>query len=191
MYYQPCNEDIVLKVTQDQRQELANFYRQIEQRAYRMAMIETRRSSDALDLVQDAMESLMKRYASRPSAEWRALFYKILQNRIRDWHRWSGLRTRLHISKPDSEEFTEQDHTIASEELTPIEQADQDYSMDRLQLALTQLSFRQRQAVLLRVWEGFNVEETAHIMKCSSGSVKTHLSRALSALKKLLDQNDE
>ena len=191
MYYQPCNEDIVLKVTQDQRQELANFYRQIEQRAYRMAMIETRRSSDALDLVQDAMESLMKRYASRPSAEWRALFYKILQNRIRDWHRWSGLRTRLHLNKSDTEDFIEQDPQVVSEQLTPVEQADQDHAIERLQRALTQLSFRQRQAVLLRVWEGFNVEETAHIMKCSSGSVKTHLSRALSSLKNTLDDNDE
>lgn len=189
MYYQQCNEEIVLKVTQDQRQELANFYTQVEQRAYRMAMIETRNSGDALDLVQDAMESLMKRYAHHPSEEWRPLFYKILQNRIKDWHRWSGLRSKLHLSKSVEEDAVEEQYQLASSELTPIEQTAQDLTMKKLQAALKQLSFRQRQTVLLRVWEGFNVGETAHIMKCSQGSVKTHLSRALNALKILLEDD--
>lgn len=189
MYYEQCNEGVALKVTQDQRQELAKFYSQVEQRAFRMAMIETRNSSDALDLIQDAMESLMKRYCKRPSNEWRPLFYRILQNRIKDWHRWSGLRVKLHMQKSTQQEYTEEDFEIESDEKTPVEQTEQDFSLDKLQRALKQLSFRQRQTVLLRVWEGFSVEETAQIMKCSQGSVKTHLSRALSRLKSLLDES--
>ncbi len=86
---------IILKVTQDQRQELADFYRCIEQRAFRMVMIETRHSGDALDLVQDAMESLMKSCASKPGEEWRPLFYRILQNKVKDWHRWGSVRAKI------------------------------------------------------------------------------------------------
>jgi RNA polymerase sigma-70 factor, ECF subfamily len=103
MFLEQCNEEIVLKVTQDQRQELADFYRSVEQRAFRMVMIETRHSGDALDLVQDAMESLMKSYVNKPSEEWRPLFYRILQNKIKDWHRWGAVRAKLHMSKLEQE----------------------------------------------------------------------------------------
>jgi RNA polymerase sigma-70 factor (ECF subfamily) len=44
----------------------------------------------------------------------------------------------------------------------------------------------------LRTWQGLNVKETARIMKCSAGSVKTHLSRATHALKAVIaDDNQE
>ncbi len=189
MFVEVCNEEIVLKVTQDQRRELADFFRAIERRAYRMAVIETRNSSDAVDLVQDAMESLMKRYSSRPSEEWRPLFYRILQNKIKDWYRWSGLRTRLHLQTSNQdmgEDLIEAQ--IASPAPSPDAQMQSDLSMEQLQTALNQLSVRQRQTFLLRIWEGFDVKETARIMKCSAGSVKTHLSRATQALKNQLEE---
>src|SRR3546814_20732160 len=52
----------------------------------------------------------------------------------------------------------------------------------RLLTALRELPRRQREAFTLRVLEEFDVADTARIMKCSEGSVKTHLSRARAAL---------
>lgn len=189
MFATNCNEGLVLKVSQDKRDALADFYRSIEKRAYRMAEIETRSSGDALDLVQEAMIALMKKYTARPIEEWRPLFYRILQNKIKDWHRRNIVRNAIPdlFGKKDDESTFEQE--LVADTADPEQQLIHDISMQQLQQALGLLSLRQRQTFLLRVWEGFDVAETARIMGCSGGSVKTHLSRALEALRKQLGEH--
>lgn len=184
MFKTDCYEDTILKVTQDQQEALGQFYSSIEKRAYRMVLFETKNSSDAIDLVQDAMEALMKRYKDRPKNEWRPLFYKILQNKITDWQRRSILRNKLFWT-PSREEHDDQSipYDDASSPMKPEEHLNNELSIEKLQSLLVQLSPRQRQTFLLRVWEGFDVKQTAKIMKCSSGSVKTHLSRAMEYLR--------
>ena len=187
MFVEKCNEGIVLKITQDQHEALARFYREVEKRAYRMVEIETRNANDAIDLVQDAMEALMRKYLKHPHEEWRPLFYRILQNKIRDWQRRSVVRKRvLSVWNNDEVESSPLENQVVSTNPGPEQQYNQDFSMERLQVALNRLSLRQRQTFLLRVWEGFDVAETARIMGCSQGSVKTHLSRAKNLLSETL-----
>ena len=68
----------------------------------------------------------------------------------------------------------------------PLKQLARIDDINALQEAIEQLPLRQRQAFLLRNWEGFDVAETATIMDCSNSSVKTHHARAIKALRKLL-----
>ena len=55
-----------------------------------------------------------------------------------------------------------------------------------IEAQVAELPRRQREAFLLRYWEELDVAETASVMGCSEGSVKTHCSRAVHALAKAL-----
>ena len=75
--------------------EMDAFLREVETRAYRITLASIRDADEALDIVQDAMISLVRKYAARPEEEWRPLFYRILKNRIRDWQRRGVVRGRV------------------------------------------------------------------------------------------------
>jgi len=71
--------------------------------------------------------------------------------------------------------------------------ADYDHVSDRRMVvrALAQLPTRQRQVVVLRFFEDLSVEQTAGLLDCSTGTVKSYTSRALSRLRELLADHDE
>ena len=75
------------------------FLMDIEKKAYHMAAFATNSHADALDLLQDSMIKLVSNYQQRPANEWKPLFYKILQNRIRDWHRHQKIRNMVYFWK--------------------------------------------------------------------------------------------
>lgn len=175
----------------DNSRHLDAFLAQIERRAYRMALIATRHRDDALDIVQDAMFKLVRSYAHKPEAEWPPLFYRVLQTCILDWSRRRKVRNLwlrvLGEHEEDGESPLEQ--LPDSVHATPDFRVAQSAAMDGLEQALTKLPLRQHQAFLLRVWEGLDTAETAQAMGCSEGSVKTHYSRAVHALRELLKEH--
>ncbi|MEM9557726.1 MAG: RNA polymerase sigma factor [Acidobacteriota bacterium] len=66
-----------------------------------------------------------------------------------------------------------------------------DPALRDLQRALARLSQRQREVVVLRHLEGLSTRETARVLGCREGSVKTHLHRALHRLRDLLASDAE
>ena len=180
------------ETTHDGARALDSFLMGVERRAFRIAQIALSHEADALDVVQDAMLQLSTRYASRPAEEWKPLFYRILQNRIRDVQRRRSVRNRVMAFMPwrsdeDEDEIDPIAQAVDKEPLPPA-QLEGDEMMQALQKALTELPQRQREAFLLRNFEGLDVAETAAAMKCSQGSVKTHYFRALQALRSKLGE---
>ncbi len=174
----------------DQVRTLNRFLVSVEKRAFRIARIAVRHDDDALDIVQDAMLQLARRYAQRPADEWRPLFYRILQNRIRDCQRRRMVRARflswLPGWKADEDDAADPYEAAPDSRPLPQDLLATDQAMAKLEQALTELPGRQQQAFMLRNFEGLDVAQTAAAMGCSEGSVKTHYSRAVHTLRERL-----
>lgn len=151
-----------------------------------------RNDADALDIVQDAMLQLARRYGHGRSEEWAPLFYRILQNRIRDHQRRRKVRERLFAWLPGLQSRDELHDDPIDQAATPAKSAAEtimeDEAMRALEEALAQLPARQREAFMLRNFEGLDVAATAAAMGCSEGSVKTHYSRAVHTLRAMLGE---
>lgn len=168
-------------------QAFEQFFVAIERKAFKFAQIALRNEDDALDAVQDAMLVMVRSYANRPAAQWRPLFYRVLQNRVRDMQRRRNVRSRLMAWLPardeDDNDAADPLAQVASGELQPVARLQVDAAIGALQDALAALPERQRQAFMLRNFEDMDVAETAAAMGCSDGSVKTHYFRALQQLR--------
>jgi len=177
----------------DSAQQMDRFLADVERRALRMAQIATGDADEALDIVQDAMLKLAQKYAGRDAQEWGPLFYRILQSRIRDWHRRRLVRNRYRTwFRRDGEAQDGPDPVGAladPAQMTPDRALGNEQAVTALEAALRNLPLRQQQVFLLRAWEGLPVSATAAAMGCGEGSVKTHYSRAVHALRAKLGEH--
>lgn len=163
---------------------LEDFLREVEARAFRFAELGLRQREDALDAVQDAMMKMLG-YRDRPASEWGPLFWSILRNRITDFQRRGLFRLRWLL--PGSTDKEGEAIDWADDAPDPARSHESREAWGRISTAMRALPARQREAFTLRVLEEFDVADTARIMGCSEGSVKTHLSRARNALQQQLE----
>lgn len=169
--------------------EFDRFLASVQARALRLAQVALRNVDDAHDAVQVAMMRLAENYATRPSAEWRPLFYRILYNGIRDIQRRHGVRRRFFgllpgsTARADEEPGPDPIEQVPDGLPDPSERLVAAQAVAELERALQRLPARQLEAFSLRCLEGLDVAATAAAMGCSEGSVKTHYFRALQALR--------
>jgi RNA polymerase sigma-70 factor (ECF subfamily) len=139
------------------------------------------------------MLRLAEKYGHRPATELPLLFHRIMQNAIRDYYRrqkvrslWTTLLSSLSPGRGDDEEQDplETYEPPGGEGTTeaPGARLEQTQVLEIIEQELIKLPPRQREAFVMRYWEELDVAETARVMGCSEGSVKTHCSRATHAL---------
>lgn len=146
----------------------------------------------ALDAVQDAMLKLSVSYGDRPVQEFPMLFQRILQNVIRDAmrrqkvrNRWTSLFSTLFADDGNGDDDPLDVLAAADGSLLaapPHEAYERERVMAAIEHEIARLPARQREAFLMRYWEELDIAETAAVMGCSEGSVKTHCSRATKTL---------
>jgi RNA polymerase sigma-70 factor (ECF subfamily) len=172
---------------------LERFLTGVERRAFVTARAATGSRDEALDIVQDTMITLVRKYSGRGAAEWGPLFHTILQSRIRDWYRRNKVRRRWRLwlgRDADEDDGPDPLENIAHADApTPEREVGAQHAVQALEQALGALPLRQQQVVTLRVWEGLDVAQTARTLGISQGAVKTHLSRAVHKLREQLGEH--
>lgn len=169
--------------------DMDRFLAGVERRALAIAELAVRDRDEAMDIVQDAMIRLVRRYSERPAGEWTPLFYRILNNRIRDLHRRNKVRNRVMAwfgRDADGADYDPVAEAPDRDGAPPeaVMEAEETYA--ELAGVLESLPPRQREAFVLRSLEGLDVATTAKAMGVSDGSVKTHYSRAMQRLRAVL-----
>jgi len=176
--------------------ELSDFLKSVDKRAFKRTMYMVRDEDAALDIVQDSMIRLAEKYADRPAAELPLLFQRILSNATMDWFRRQKVRNAVlqNMSDFDTdagegdfdllESLESADGMLGAESAADVVSRTQ--TLQLIEEQISALPTRQREAFLLRYWEELDVAETASVMGCTVGSVKTHCSRAVHALAKAL-----
>ncbi len=179
---------------QSNEARLGHFLQSVRGGALAFACLRVRDEEVAQDLLQEAMIGFVASAQKYDEEIWKNLLYKILGRRIADWQRKQIWRNRIARIVPFSRLSTNDDEEnelvefSAGDEEGPEQGHRAEQLAQHFEGALSLLPARQQEAYLLRQWQAFSVSDTATIMKCSEGSVKTHLSRAMQALREHLGE---
>lgn len=177
-------------------QELSDFLKSVERRAFKRSVYHVKDQEAALDIVQDSMMKLAEHYGDKPPGELPMLFQRILSNCTLDWFRRQKTRRALFSNLSDFDAPDgDGDFDLLENLASPVDSRESESAEDatrrsqifsQIEEEIAALPGRQREAFLMRYWEEMDVAETAAAMGCSQGSVKTHCSRAVHALSKAL-----
>ena len=163
-----------------------------QERAYRIAWSIVRDREEAKDCSQDAFIRLHEAAGSfAGQSKFSTWFYRILvnccldrQRRRRGWRRLVGWRDR-RADDPDEPDPVEQAAAPFSD---PADTLDTEQRMGRVWAMVDELSPQQRAAVTLSVREGLATKDIAAVLNVSEATVRVHLHRALSTLRRRLGE---
>jgi RNA polymerase sigma-70 factor, ECF subfamily len=149
-------------------------------RLWAIALRVMRNPEDAADALQDAYISAFRRAASfRGDARVTTWLHRIVVNACLDRLR----RIRSRATEPLPEDPDRAAELGIVEAVDPLEAEEQRSEVIR---ALAQLNSDQRAALVLVDMEGYSVKETAGILGCAPGTVKSRCARGRARLVPLL-----
>ena len=148
--------------------------------AFRTAYVITGSAADAEEVVQDAfVKAYRARGRFRSGAPFRPWLLAIVANEARNRRRASGRRARLSLQlaeeRPSGGAAPSPEVALLARE----ERAE-------LLAAVDRLGEEQRAAIACRYFLGLSEAETAAVLGCRPGTVKSRLSRALARLEEEL-----
>jgi RNA polymerase sigma-70 factor (ECF subfamily) len=158
--------------------------RREERALYRHALRIVGTTSDAEDIVQDALFSAWRSIASFQGTSFRAWLFRIATNRALDQLRSRKRRPELPLDPPDDDEVAWAEPVAPGPDLTQL--AGDREALAAVETALEALPAEQRTALLLRDVEGFAYEEIAVITSVEIGTVKSRIHRGRLAVRNTL-----
>jgi RNA polymerase sigma-70 factor (ECF subfamily) len=145
---------------------------------YRLAHWLTGNTHDAEDVVQEASLRALRYFRTFTGGSGRAWFLTIVRNTSCRWH------SRSHAPV---DTFDEEQHSRDSPGSDPESLLMHDDDVTLIDRAMSSLSSRFRQLLVLRELQGLSYQEVADVIGVPIGTVMSGLSRAREALRGALD----
>ena len=184
---EPSDEDLCRQVAERDDGAFDLLVARYQERAYRIAWSVVRDREEAKDCSQEAFIRLHESAGSfAGQAKFSTWFYRILvnccldhQRKRRGWRRlvgWGG--------RDEGRDAGDPVERLAAPFTDPTDAMVTDHRMSRVWEAVDELSPQQRAAVLLQCREELSTKEIAAVLQLSEATVRVHLHRAYSALKR-------
>ena len=156
-------------------------------RAYRLAWSLLRDAEDARDVSQEAFIRVWEAaHRFRGDARFSTWFYRILVNLCLDHKRRGRWWTRLVARDEGRDADASLVERQPAPDPDPGDQVSEAQTMARLWDAVHRLSPQQRAAVILHAQEQLSTAEIAEVLKVAEPTVRVHLHRAVTALRREL-----
>jgi RNA polymerase sigma-70 factor (ECF subfamily) len=172
--------DLVNRARKGDNQAFEGLVRMHQESLYRYLCRLTGNSEDAMEITQ---VSFVNAYLSigrfRGDSSFKTYLYRIASNRWRNTLRDRGRRRNVDIETV----------SIASSD-NPHDRVVRDQQQKRFWSLVEELPARQKEALILRVREGYPFEEVARVMGCTTGSAKANYHHAVEKLKVVFHGED-
>jgi RNA polymerase sigma-70 factor (ECF subfamily) len=171
---QDSDEQLVRRFQRGDMSAFESFIERHQDRIHRLASAWLYSPDAAADAAQDVF---LRALTGLPRFRFRATpftwLYRTLRNVCHEYNRRSA-------DRPLSVE--ERDLIVTDESPRKV---DNERRLERLLARVATLPERQREVLMLRIFEDMSVEDTARTLGCRPGTVKAQLSRALGRLRAL------
>lgn len=172
------DEELAKRVQRGDRAAFARLVRRYLRPVYAIASSFLREQADVEDVAQETFLNALDRIetydSNRPFAPW---LYQIARNAARQRIEGASRRETTPV----------QEQELPNDSVGPEEELERAEVRRRLRTAVAGLPERQRTVFRLLDVEGVSADEAAEMLGLTAGTVRSHLSRARSALRDMLD----
>ncbi len=179
------DEELIRRFYEADEEALKVIFKRHKEGLFNFALRFAGNRADAEDAVSHTfMMVCEKRYTIKPGASFKTWAYTVARNVCLSKLRSQNRFFPLWSPKKDSEQ--EESIDVIDPKEIARDQLNQKEIMAIVQKAIHQLPEEQKEALILREYQGFNYEEIAQVLNCSLDKVKVLIFRARNHLKDVL-----
>jgi RNA polymerase sigma-70 factor (ECF subfamily) len=164
------------RIAQRDEQAFRTLYKAHSRKLYAYALRQLSNDAEAEEIVSDTLYEVWARPERfRGDAQFGTWLIGIVRNK-------ALMRLRSRYSAPPSQDISELDEVLASEQAGPFERLAEQQRQHHVRHCLERLNAEQRECMHLVFFQGLSLAEIAQLQACPEGTVKT---RAFHARQKL------
>lgn len=180
--------DLIAKAQQGDEDAFAQLLDAHQGKVYGLTLRLTGSPEDAMELTQETFFNAWRGLPSfHQDSKFSTWLYRLATNATIDFLRKEKRRRSVAVSSLSVEDEEEQRVLdIPDHRFTPQSEAERRELQEAVHRGLAQLSNEHRQVLILRELNGLSYGEIAEVLSIEEGTVKSRISRARLALRKIL-----